>query len=319
VTQTAASEQSSLPAVAEAELATFPGARGPDRSYSIYSDGLRLAVYEWGDAAAPPLLLAHGGGDFARAFDVFAPLLAERGRRVVTWDQRGHGDSEAAHFYGWDADVRDAVAVLEALEVPPVPVIGHSKGGMVVTRLAVARPERVSHLVNLDGFPSPPDYPVGAGDEMIGFRMREMSRWLDFRRGGDSANAGRPPRTLEELATRRHQNCQRLTLDWMRYLVTVGAQWRPDGWRWKLDPGMSQLISNPIRLDWPLIGMSTLRRPTLAVLGLVHETLHMGATEESVVQFLPPRSQLVTYADSGHFIHVEHPQRVADLIESFLG
>ena len=66
---------------------------------SVDSDGLRIAVAEWGDPEAPPVLLAHGGFDFVRTFDVFAPLLADGGWRIVAWDQRGHGDSEHAALY----------------------------------------------------------------------------------------------------------------------------------------------------------------------------------------------------------------------------
>lgn len=55
---------------------TYPGARAPDRQHTVDAGGIALTVYEWGDIAAPPLLLAHGAFDFARTFDVFAPLLA---------------------------------------------------------------------------------------------------------------------------------------------------------------------------------------------------------------------------------------------------
>ena len=63
---------------------------------------------------APPLFLAHGGFDFARTFDLLAPRLAAGGWRVVAWDQRGHGDSDRAALYSWEADLRDAVAVMTA-------------------------------------------------------------------------------------------------------------------------------------------------------------------------------------------------------------
>ena len=58
------------------EYTHFPGATPPDRIRSVNSHGLRLAVYEWGDEDDPPVLMAHGGFDFARTFDVFAPLIA---------------------------------------------------------------------------------------------------------------------------------------------------------------------------------------------------------------------------------------------------
>ena len=82
-----------------AETVSYPGARAPDRVRSVLSHGLRIAVHEWGDPGAPPVALAHGGFDFARTFDVFAPLLADAGWRVVSWDQRGHGDSQHAALY----------------------------------------------------------------------------------------------------------------------------------------------------------------------------------------------------------------------------
>ena len=75
------------------ETRTFPGARRPDRKYRHLADGVEVAVYEWGAESDPVLFLVHGGSDFAGTFDVFAPLLAAGGWRVVAWDHRGHGDS----------------------------------------------------------------------------------------------------------------------------------------------------------------------------------------------------------------------------------
>ena len=52
------------------------------------SAGLSLAVYEWGEPDARPLLLTHGGFDFAGTFDAFAPLLAEAGWRLISCTRR---------------------------------------------------------------------------------------------------------------------------------------------------------------------------------------------------------------------------------------
>ncbi len=126
----------------------------PERQHKIDVGGLRLAVHEWGDEAARPLFLVHGGFDFSRTYEVFAPKLAAAGWRVVAWDQRGHGDSDHVALYGWDADIRDAMAVMDAITQEPAPVIGHSKGGSMMIQLADAQPYRFSHVVNLDGLPS---------------------------------------------------------------------------------------------------------------------------------------------------------------------
>ena len=129
------------------EVVTYPGARPPDRRRTVVSHGVRLGVHEWGDAGAPPVVLVHGGFDFARTFDVFAPMLADAGWRVVAWDQRGHGDSDHAAMYSWEADLRDALAVIDSTTSEPVPVVGHSKGGSLMTQFAAALPHRLKALV----------------------------------------------------------------------------------------------------------------------------------------------------------------------------
>src|SRR5688572_18345958 len=133
---------------------SYSGAVRPARHRWVDSYGLRIAVCEWGSADAPPLFLVHGGSDFAGTFDVFAPLLAEAGWRVISWDHRGHGDSDHAALYSWDADVRDAVAVIRSTTDRALPVIGHSKGGGILTQLIEAYPFQFTRFVNIDGMPS---------------------------------------------------------------------------------------------------------------------------------------------------------------------
>jgi pimeloyl-ACP methyl ester carboxylesterase len=297
---------------------TFPGARRPDRQRWVTDHGLRLAVWEWGDADAPPLLLAHGGFDFAGTFDVFAPMLAAGGWRVVSWDQRGHGDSDHAVLYSWDADVRDALAVLDSTTREPVPFVGHSKGGGVVMQLADALPHRCTHLVNLDGLPSRRSWPDVPDHERTRLLAGELRAWLDHR--ASAATKERRPGTLDELAERRGRMNPRLPLDWLRYLVTVGArEIEPGQWRWKLDPIMRFGGFGPWRPEWSMMRMPGLAVPVLGVLGLIGETMGWGTQPEDVNRFLPPGGTLVPMEDCGHFVHIEQPRRVADLVLDFLG
>jgi len=296
---------------------SYPGARRPDRTRSVVSTGLRLAVYEWGAAAAPPLLLAHGGFDFAGTFDVFAPLLAEAGWRVVSWDHRGHGDSEHAALYSWQADMRDAVAVLDSVARGPVPFVGHSKGGAILTSLTEAAPHRVSKLVNLDGLPSRMARPDVADHERTRLMAEELTGWLDHRRR--AATAERKPGSLDDLARRRQRMNPRLSLEWLRYLVSVGARHDADGWRWKIDAALRFGGFGPWRPDWALERLPGLSVPMLGVVGLVPEAMGWGTTADSVAPFLPPGARLELFADTGHFVHIEKPREVADLALDFLG
>ena len=203
-------------------------------------------------AARPPLLLVHGGFDFARTFDVFAPKFAALGWRVVSWDHRGHGDSEHAELYSWDADLRDAVAVFDHVAgASAVPVIGHSKGGALMTQLADAHPFRFASFVNIDGIPHRRPIPDLAEHDRTKMLTSELTGWLDHRRS--TATARRKPGTLDELARRRGRMNPRLSHEWLRYLVSVGATESDDGWRWKLDPTMRMGGFGPWRPEWALV------------------------------------------------------------------
>ncbi len=295
---------------------TPPGAVRPSRRRTVEHSGVRLAVYEWGDAGAPPLLLAHGGFDFAGTFDVFAPLLAAGGWRVVCWDQRGHGDSAHTALYSWEADARDALAVLDATTREPAPLVGHSKGGSLLTHLTEACPHRVSRLVNIDGLPSRRPSPDVADHERTRLLAAEITGWLDHRRR--AVTLERKPGTLHELAARRGRMNPRLTPEWLRYLVRIGARRDADGWRWKIDPSLRFGGFGPWRPDWYLERLPGLSVPLLGILGLIPEVMGWGTTAESVRPFLPPEAELVEFADTGHFIHIEKPRQVADLVLRFL-
>lgn len=298
-------------------MLTFPGARRPDRRRDVDVHGLHLAVWEWGDEAAPPLLLAHGGFDFAGTMDTFAPLLADGGWRVVCWDQRGHGDSDHALLYNWDADVRDALAVLDATTRRPVPFVGHSKGGSVVTQLADAMPHRCSHVVNLDGLPSRRGWPDVADHERARLMIGEVRGWLDHR--AKAAGKIRRPGTIDELAARRRKMNGRLSLDWLRYLVPIGAYESEDGWRWKIDPVLRMGGFGPWRPEWSMMRMPGLAMPVLGILGTETDTMGWGTLPEDVLPWLPPGGRFVPLDGVGHFVHVEQPELVASTVLEFLG
>jgi len=299
------------------ELPTFPGAAAPDRVSTVDSSGVSLAVSEWGSPDAPPVLFAHGGFDFARTLDVFAPMLVAAGWRLVSWDQRGHGDSTWAELYSWDADVRDAATVLDSVSRSPIPLIGHSKGGNLVLNLADALPHRVSHVVNLDGMPSRRNMPDVSEHERTKFLARELGQWLDHRR--TVSDKQRRPGTIDELAERRGRMNPRLSAEWLRHLVTVGGRESDDGWRWKIDPTLRMGGFGPWRPEWQMQRIPGLSMPFLAVLGMEPELMGWGTRPSDVEPYLPAGARLVAMEDVGHFVHIERPREVADLVAEFLG
>lgn len=296
----------------------YPGARVPDREYRIDAGGVAIALHEWGDADAPPLMLAHGGFDFARTFDTFAPILADAGWRVVSWDHRGHGDSDHAHLYSWDADLRDAAVVFEHVAGrSAVPAIGHSKGGALLLQLVDAQPFRCASLVNIDGIPSKRPIPDVAEHERTKMLTGEVTGWLDHRRR--TAGAQRKPGTIDELAKRRGRMNPRHSDDWLRYLVTVGAVESDEGWRWKLDASMRFGGFGPWRPEWALYRLAGLGVPFYGMLVEIEEEMGWGTSPEDVMPYIPEGGRLEILTGVGHFAHIEEPDEVAGRILDFLG
>src|SRR3954464_8229142 len=96
-------------------------------THSMDRDGVQI-VYDVhdGPADAIPLLLSHGYGLSRRMWDGnVEPISAER--TIVTWDMRGHGDSdspEAQDAYSHAATVNDMVAILDACNIDVAAVGG---------------------------------------------------------------------------------------------------------------------------------------------------------------------------------------------------
>ncbi|OLF18702.1 SDR family oxidoreductase [Actinophytocola xanthii] len=125
---------------------------GSGRQRWVDSDGLRLAVYEWGEPDRPTVVLVHGYPDNASVWDRVAPVLAEA-FHVVTYDVRGHGRSDAPATrdgYRVEALVGDLHAVVRATAGDdPAHLVGHDWGS--VQAWAALEPALVRSFTSISG------------------------------------------------------------------------------------------------------------------------------------------------------------------------
>ncbi|MGW5352904.1 alpha/beta fold hydrolase [Streptomyces sp. NPDC004031] len=130
------------------------------------SGGIRLAYEQAGPADGPPLLLLHALGENRGSWAAVAAALAADGWRTTALDLRGHGDSDHADDYTFEAMRDDVFALLDELSIDEVTVIGHSVGTIVASLVAMDRPAAVRRMVLEDGplpFPADPPRPVPDG------------------------------------------------------------------------------------------------------------------------------------------------------------
>jgi pimeloyl-ACP methyl ester carboxylesterase len=113
----------------------------------VHVNGVDL-FYELSGEGADPLVLVHGSWVDHTTFDQVQPVLAH-GFQVLTYDRRGHGQSERPRQGRTIADdVADLEALLEALDLYPVHVAGSSLGGSVAIHLAGRRPDLLRSLAS---------------------------------------------------------------------------------------------------------------------------------------------------------------------------
>jgi pimeloyl-ACP methyl ester carboxylesterase len=174
----------------------------------------------------------------------------------------------------------------------------------------------VSRLVCIDGLPSRRPAPDIADHERTRLLSDEITGWLAHRQR--AATLVRKPGTLDELARRRGRMNPRLSHDWLRYLVSVGARRDPDGLRWKIDPALRFGGFGPWRPEWGLARLPGLPVPLLGFLATVKEPMGWDTTPEILRPYLPPDARIEAFPDTGHFLHIERPRAVADLVLEFL-
>ena len=119
--------------------------------HKFNSGGVQIAYETAGEG--PPILLIHGFASNGRVnwWDTgWVKTLADSGRRVITFDHRGHGDSEKLYdstLYPAAEMAEDARRLLDHLGIGQADVMGYSMGARVSAFLSIAHPARVRRAV----------------------------------------------------------------------------------------------------------------------------------------------------------------------------
>jgi pimeloyl-ACP methyl ester carboxylesterase len=216
---------------------------------------------------------------------------------VIRYDTRGFGRTETDDVEFANRD--DAIAVLDHLGVGSAVVVGQSRGAMIALDVALDRADRVDALVSVAGG--------------IGGYEPELAD-----------GTSQPPwDELERLWMKK---------DWPS-LAEFETQVWVDGWGQpvnRVDPKVRRQVR-----DWILLGyeagntegrpvpmsppaierLDELRVPTLVLVGTADEP---GAVAAGRKLGTAPNAQLVEFENVAHMIHLERPDRFAEVVLEFL-
>jgi pimeloyl-ACP methyl ester carboxylesterase len=261
-------------------------------------DGVGLATVAAGSPDAPGLLLAHGFGgakeDFADHIDALAAT-----HRVVVFDHRGHGESDAPDdpaAYSLDRLAADVLTVADAHELTSLRLLGHSMGGMVTRRIAVASPERARAHVFMDTSPGPP--PIDPDLVDFGVAIVEAD-------GMDALRAAQ--NELDVLGSDAYQRVLRERPGFQEYADRKWESLSPVMWK--------TLVVEIVRQPDQTADLAALREPTLVLVGDQDREFLGGcrAIAETV-----PGARLVVIPDAGHSPQFENPPVWRAALTSFL-
>jgi pimeloyl-ACP methyl ester carboxylesterase len=310
------------------------------RERTVSTNGVELHVLEAGEGM--PVVLAHGFPELAYSWRHQLPALADAGYRVIAPDQRGYGRSsrpDAIEDYDIEHLTGDLCGLLDELGEERAVFVGHDWGSLVVSSLALLRPDRVAAIVNMSVpfLPRAPMPPVetmraifadaffyivyfqepGVADAELSadpaMTMRRLLAGVSLRAGeapdpSAFANDGRgfvermaEPDGLPDWLTQ--DEFDHYVAEFTRTGFTGGINW----------------YRNMDR-NWSLtehIAGATVAVPSLFIGGRLDPVLVM-TPPESTVDLLPDHRGTVLVDDAGHWVQQQKPGEVNAALISFL-
>jgi 3-oxoadipate enol-lactonase len=254
----------------------------------IAVNGTRLHYRNAG--TGEPLVFVHGlgssGQDWAKQVDAFSDRY-----RVITFDVRGHGQSDKPDGpYSIPLFAADTAALLRKLEAVPATIVGLSMGGMIAFQLAVDAPDLVRRLVVVNSMPEAKLDSIR--DRWIYWSRRTVSSLLGMRATGQFIASRIFPNPAQ--GTLRQQFIERWAAnDKQAYLATIDAIAG-----WSVEEQLDQITC-----------------PTLVV-AAADDYTPVSVKRDYIDRM--PNATLEVIEDAHHAAPVERPETFNRVVERFL-
>ena len=261
-----------------------------------------LATITWPGDGATGLFLAHATGFCKEVWEpVVAHLRPYIAGSIVAWDGRAHGASSAGTppFDWWDFG-RDALEVVDSIDLGIRVGVGHSMGGAALAMAEILRPGTFDGLVLIEPIVFPP--PFGRFDNMMAEVARKRRSFFASPEEAHSNFAGKAVFSAWDSRA-------------MEAYIRGGLRVVDDAWLLSCSPHHEAEVYRGGSAHGAFDRLGEIGIPVLLLAG-EHSTTH----DEDLVEIL--LSQLVSGSavivpDAGHFLPMEKPATVAELILYF--
>jgi len=251
-----------------------------------------------GQKANPKLVFLHGLMGFGSNWKTMARHFEDR-FEILLYDQRGHGRSFQPAEYSLDDYADDLDKITAELGWNSFILVGHSLGGRVAVRFASRHPERVQKLIVVDIGPTSDMQSMLSIEDKINFVPTPFASRDEARAFFDGPFLQKyGNETVKQFFYANLESNERGEMDWRfskpgiqktLWQARIGDQWR----------------------EW-----EGLKMPTLLVRGGNSVDLPKNLFDEILRR--NPQIKGVEVPGAGHWVHVEKPQELLEIFETFI-
>ena len=245
--------------------------------------------YEDTGGNGPVVVFSHG---LLMDRTMFAPQVAALAKnyRVITWDERGHGNTgDAKAPFSYYDSAADVIGLLQELSIPHAVFAGMSQGGYLSLRAALRYPQVVDGLVLMDTQARPEN------PETLPHHTQLINGWIS--NGLDDQTA----------ATIEH--------------IILGAGyanaplWKAK-WKQVTPANLLQIFNTLVTRDDITESLAQIKVPALVIHGDIDNAIPLAHAEELAQRLR--QATLAVIPGGGHASNLTHAELVTPLIESFL-
>ncbi len=270
------------------------------------SDGVEVAVHDFGGAHGHTLLISHATGFHAHCYRPMATALG-RSARSVGFDYRGHGDTpHPPGMVDWRANADDCLAVARHLADQaggPVTGFGHSMGGACLLLAAAREPALFDRIAVFEPIVPPPGAVAAADNPMAGAARRRRASFPTVEAALDNY-ASKPP-------------LNRFRADALHAYVHHGVRPSPDGVTLKCTPEIEAATFEAAAGNGVSDILGTIGLPVVVLAGRLDGT-PPPAFAEGVAAGLRA-GRFVRLDEFDHFGPMTDPDRFAAVVAVELG